>query len=40
MTDQPVPLVVVSRSGVTCTGLDAAYGPAELLAAWRPVPPR
>ncbi|MFB6393601.1 ATP-binding protein [Polymorphospora lycopeni] len=36
LTDQPVPLVAVSRSGVTCTGLEAVYGPAELLAAWRP----
>lgn len=35
MTDRPVPLVAISRSGVTATGQDAAYGPAELLAAWR-----
>ncbi|MGW7682080.1 ATP-binding protein, partial [Kribbella sp. NPDC054772] len=34
LTDDPVPLVAVSRSGVTATGLDAVYGPAELLAAW------
>ena len=36
VTDQPVPLIAVSRSGVTCHGLDAAYGPADLLKAWTP----
>jgi AAA+ ATPase superfamily predicted ATPase len=35
LTDEPVPLVAVSRSGVTAAGLTAAYGPEELLAAWR-----
>ncbi|WP_149830855.1 ATP-binding protein [Streptomyces tailanensis] len=35
ITDQPVPLVAVSRSGISCSGLDAAYGPEELLSAWR-----
>lgn len=34
LTDEPVPTVVVSRSGVDCTGADAACGPAELLRAW------
>ncbi|WP_225849301.1 ATP-binding protein [Streptomyces sp. HPF1205] len=34
LTPEPVPTVAVSRSGIACTGLDAAYGPAELLAAW------
>ena len=34
LTPDPVPLVAVSRSGTDCTGLDAAYGPADLLAAW------
>ena len=34
LTDEPLPLVTVSRSGVSCSGLDATYGPAELLAAW------
>ncbi|WP_416963784.1 ATP-binding protein [Streptomyces sp. Agncl-13] len=29
-----VPVVAVSRSGTACTGLDAAYGPADLLTAW------
>lgn len=36
LTDNPVPLVAVSRAGVSCTGLDAVYGPEDLLAAWRP----
>ncbi|PAZ14093.1 ATPase [Streptomyces sp. SA15] len=35
ITDDPVPLVAVSRSGVSCSGLQAAYGPEELLGAWR-----
>ncbi|MFB6778635.1 ATP-binding protein [Streptomyces sp. NPDC056352] len=35
VTDAPVPLVAVSRCGVSCSGLQAAYGPEELLAAWR-----
>jgi AAA+ ATPase superfamily predicted ATPase len=35
LTDEPVPLVAVSRSGVRCTGLQAVYGPEELLTAWR-----
>ncbi|MDQ0786818.1 ATP-binding protein [Streptomyces sp. B3I8] len=34
LTPDPLPLVAVSRSGTDCTGLDASYGPAELLAAW------
>lgn len=34
VTDEPVPLVAVSRSGVTVKGLTASYGPAELLRAW------
>lgn len=34
LTDQPVPLIAISRSGVDATGLDASYGPAELLRAW------
>jgi hypothetical protein len=36
LTDDPLPLVAVSRAGVSCDGLDAAYGPEELLAAWSP----
>lgn len=35
LTDDPVPLVAVSRSGINCTGLQATYSPDELLAAWR-----
>nr|WP_267891230.1 DUF234 domain-containing protein [Streptomyces dysideae] len=33
LTPTPVPVIAVSRSGTDCAGLDAAYGPAELLAA-------
>jgi hypothetical protein len=35
VTAEPVPLVAVSRSGVSCGGLDAAYGPEDLLRAWQ-----
>ncbi|MFC7343222.1 ATP-binding protein [Saccharopolyspora griseoalba] len=35
LTDEPVPVLAVSRSGVDCSGLDAAYGPADLLGAWQ-----
>jgi hypothetical protein len=35
-TDEPVPIVAVSRAGVSCSGLDAAYGPAELIESWAP----
>lgn len=34
LTGEPVQVVAVSRSGVDCTGLDAVYGPDDLLAAW------
>ena len=34
ITDEPVPLVAASRSGVGCSGLQAAYGPEELLSVW------
>ncbi|WP_306209014.1 hypothetical protein [Actinoplanes sp. RD1] len=34
LTDDPVPLLAISRSGVTARGLDAAFGPDDLLAAW------
>ncbi len=33
LTDEPVPVVAVSRNGVDCPGLDAAYGPGDLLTA-------
>ncbi len=35
ITDEPVPLVAVSRNGVGRSGLQVAYGPEELLSAWR-----
>jgi AAA+ ATPase superfamily predicted ATPase len=38
LTAEQVPLVAVSRAGVSCGGLDAVYGPAELLAAWSTSP--
>ncbi|GII80656.1 ArsR family transcriptional regulator [Sphaerisporangium rufum] len=34
LTDRALPLVVVSRSGATCHGHAALYGPEELVAAW------
>lgn len=34
LTGEPVPVVAVSRGGVDCPGLDAAYGPGDLLTAW------
>jgi hypothetical protein len=34
LTDQPVPLVAISRSGTRARGLAAAFEPAELLDAW------
>ncbi len=34
LTGEPVPVVAVSRSGVDCPGLDAVYGPFDVLAAW------
>ncbi|XVV13687.1 ATP-binding protein [Actinoplanes sp. CA-131856] len=35
ITDDPIPLVAISRGGVSATGLTATYGPAELLQAWQ-----
>ena len=35
LTDQPIPLIAVSRSGVATAGLQAAYGPDDIIAAWR-----
>jgi uncharacterized protein len=35
LTDRPVPLVAVSRSGASCAGADAVYGPDDLVGAWR-----
>lgn len=35
VTREPLPLLAVSRAGVKAKGLDAAFGPDELLEAWR-----
>lgn len=40
VTGEPVPLVAVTRNGTACSGLQAAYGPGELLDAWRGAPRR
>jgi AAA+ ATPase superfamily predicted ATPase len=32
--DEPVPVVTISRSGFDAPGVDAAYGPGDLLTAW------
>jgi uncharacterized protein len=34
VTSEPLPLLAVSRGAVTCAGLTASYGPADLMAAW------
>lgn len=34
LTDRPVPLIAVSRSGATATGLHAVYQPEDLIKAW------
>jgi AAA+ ATPase superfamily predicted ATPase len=34
LTDGPVPLVAVTRSGATCKNIDAVFVPADLIAAW------
>jgi hypothetical protein len=35
LSGDPLPTAAVSRSGFSCRGLDASYGPDELLTAWR-----
>jgi uncharacterized protein len=35
LTDDPVPLLAISRSGVDAPGLDASYGPSDMISAWR-----
>ncbi|GID26640.1 ATP-binding protein [Paractinoplanes brasiliensis] len=35
LTDDPVPLLTISRSGVRVSELAASYGPDDLLEAWR-----
>lgn len=34
LTDELVPVMAVSRSGVESPGLDATYGPGDLLTVW------
>jgi AAA+ ATPase superfamily predicted ATPase len=34
VTDEPVPLIAVSRTGARTSGLAAGFGPADLLGAW------
>jgi hypothetical protein len=34
LTNELLPVVAVSRAGVSCAGLDATYGPAELIESW------
>jgi hypothetical protein len=34
VTAEPVPLIAVSRSGVSTTHADAAFTPADLIEAW------
>ncbi|HEX3781860.1 MAG TPA: ATP-binding protein [Pseudonocardiaceae bacterium] len=34
LTDELLPVLAVSRNGISCTGLDASYGPDDLVNAW------
>ena len=34
LTPSPVPLIAITRTKTNCTGLDAEYGPEQLLTAW------
>lgn len=34
LTTEPLPLIAVTRSGATCRGLRAVYGPGDLITAW------
>ncbi|MEU1984023.1 ATP-binding protein [Nocardia sp. NPDC019395] len=36
VTDEPIPLVAVARSGVITQYIEAAFTPADLIQAWRP----
>jgi DNA-binding transcriptional ArsR family regulator len=36
LTDDPIPLVAVSRSGIDSPAVDARYGPEDLIQAWNP----
>lgn len=35
LTDQSVPLIAVTRSGSTASGLHVAYGPEDIIGAWQ-----
>jgi hypothetical protein len=35
VSPDPLPVLAVSRSGASCRGLDAVYGPEDILSAWR-----
>ncbi|WP_214415544.1 ATP-binding protein [Sphaerisporangium fuscum] len=35
LTDNPLPLIVASRSGASCGGMATVYGPDDLVTAWR-----
>ena len=35
LTTEPLPTVAVSRTGVTCRGIQASYGPDDLISAWK-----
>ncbi|HEX4724288.1 MAG TPA: DUF234 domain-containing protein [Pseudonocardiaceae bacterium] len=35
LTSEPLPAIAVSRNGFSCDGLDARYGPNDLIEAWR-----
>ena len=38
LTDDPVPLAAVSRSGIDSSAVDARYGPDDLIRAWHSGP--
>jgi uncharacterized protein len=40
LTTEPLPTVAVSRGGLSCDGVQAGYGPDDLIAAWTPGEPR
>ncbi len=36
LTDDPIPVAAISRSGVDAPAVDARYGPEDLIGAWNP----
>jgi len=36
LTDAPIPVAAVSRSGIDSPAADARYGPEDLIRAWDP----